>query len=352
MDPRRIRPLEVAALHEPVRASRALTPALSRPTGEGGPSGLARMLERSRHLTRCALGPPASERNSPSPPQALAGCPPSGEEGGEGYPTRLRDRDSELPHPIMKASKPDRSSPATDDAPPRIYRLKVTVDLLEPPIWRRLEFPGDLPIDFLDHAIRTAFGWTCDHGSEFVIKGRRYGTPTDWLLDRDALFLVGERRIRREHLPRAEELERLKALRIEVYGHSVFDDVPDADEQGEEEEIPLLCELVQRVRTKFRYHFDFGDSWWLTAEVESIQPPHPGAEYPRCIDGARANPVEDCGGVWAHAEFIAAAKDPHHGCRERLLEWMGPKWDPEHFSVDEVNRRLRKAFPPPRPDRD
>lgn len=253
-------------------------------------------------------------------------------------------------------AEPD-NAPSPDPRPaPRIYRLKVTVDHLEPPIWRRLEFPGDLPIDCLDHAIRTAFGWTWDHGSEFVIKGRRYGTPTDWLLDRDALFVVEERRIRRQHLPRNEERERLKALSIEVFGHSIFDDaVPearDAEEQGEEEEIPLLCELVRRVRTKFRYHFDFGDSWWLTAEVESIHPPHPGVEYPRCVDGARADPVEDCGGIWGHADLIAAAKDPNHACRERLLEWMGPKWDPERFSVDEVNRRLRKAFPAPEADPD
>ncbi len=246
-------------------------------------------------------------------------------------------------------AEPD-DAPSPDPEPPlRIYRLKVTIDSLAPPIWRCLEFPGDLPVDFLDHAIRTAFGWTGDHGSEFVIKGRRYGTPTNWLLDRDALFLVEERRIRREHLSRKEERERLKALSVEVYGYSVFDeDAPEVGEQDEEEEIPLLCELVRRVRTKCRYRFDFGDDWRLTVEVERIDPAEPGVEYPRCIDGARADPVEDCGGVWAHAEFIAAAKDPHHGCRERLLEWMGPKWDPEHFSVDEVNRRLRKAIPPPK----
>jgi len=52
-----------------------------------------------------------------------------------------------------------------------------------------------------------------------------------------------------------------------------------------------------------------------------------------------------CGGVWSHAEFIAAASDPKHPRRSRLVEWMGPGWNPERFSVEDVNRRLRETFP-------
>jgi Plasmid pRiA4b ORF-3-like protein len=108
--------------------------------------------------------------------------------------------------------------------------------------------------------------------------------------------------------------------------------------------VPVLSHLVTRARTKFTFTYDFGDDWKHLIEVEKIGPAEPGVHYPRCTDGARANPIEDCGGAWDLAELVAAAGNPQHPRFPDLEEWGLEKWDPAQFSVEEANRELAKAF--------
>jgi Plasmid pRiA4b ORF-3-like protein len=41
--------------------------------------------------------------------------------------------------------------------------------------------------------------------------------------------------------------------------------------------------------------------------------------------------------------FLEALADPEHERHEEMLEWSGP-FDPENFSIDDVNAELRKIF--------
>ena len=70
--------------------------------------------------------------------------------------------------------------------------------------------------------------------------------------------------------------------------------------------------------------------------------PEPKVRYPRCVEGERACPPEDCGGVWGYAEFLEAIADPKHESHEDMLEWVGGEFDPERFDLDAVNRELRR----------
>jgi hypothetical protein len=76
--------------------------------------------------------------------------------------------------------------------------------------------------------------------------------------------------------------------------------------------------------------------------LEKILPPEPGTKYPLCIDGKRACPPEDCGGVWGYADLLDTIKDPNHSEHEEMLEWLGGDFDPEKFDVEEVNKNLRR----------
>ena len=62
--------------------------------------------------------------------------------------------------------------------------------------------------------------------------------------------------------------------------------------------------------------------------------------YPRCIEGARACPPEDVGGIWGYGDFLEAISDPNHEDHDEMVEWVGGEFDPEKFSVDEVNKEL------------
>jgi Plasmid pRiA4b ORF-3-like protein len=175
--------------------------------------------------------------------------------------------------------------------PSEIYQLKVTLRGVKPPIWRRLQVPGDIRLGRLHDVLQVAMGWDNDHMHAFTIHGVSYGRP-----DRELGF-VSEDRVR-------------------------------------------LNELISAEKTRFRYEYDFGDSWDHELLVEIILPPEPGAAYPRCIAGKRRCPPEDCGGIWGYAEFLEAIRDPDHPEHESMREWAGDEFDPEAFDLEEINRRL------------
>jgi hypothetical protein len=62
------------------------------------------------------------------------------------------------------------------------------------------------------------------------------------------------------------------------------------------------------------------------------------------VEGARACPPEDCGGAWGYADFLEAISDKKHPDHRDMKEWIGGKFDPERFSVVELNKELRRAF--------
>ena len=68
----------------------------------------------------------------------------------------------------------------------------------------------------------------------------------------------------------------------------------------------------------------------------------PKAKYPRCIDGKRACPPDDCGGAYGYEEFLEAIQDRKHEEHHEMLEWVGGKFDPEAFDIRRVNRTLQR----------
>jgi len=59
--------------------------------------------------------------------------------------------------------------------------------------------------------------------------------------------------------------------------------------------------------------------------------------------GERNAPAEDVGGILAYEEFLEALSDPDHKQYHDMKEWIGD-FDPEYFSVEEANRRLRRRL--------
>jgi len=177
-----------------------------------------------------------------------------------------------------------------------IYQIKVTLKGCKPPIWRRLLVPSDVTLADLHQIIQAAMGWWDYHLHQFNIGGIFYGEPHPdyggWIKMRD------EQEFR-------------------------------------------LNQVVPGAKSRFTYEYDFGDSWVHMILVEKVLPPEPGQAYPVCIEGRRARPPEDVGGVWGYADFLEAIQDPEHPEHEAYLEWVGGEFDPEAFDLDEVNAALR-----------
>jgi pRiA4b ORF-3-like protein len=90
--------------------------------------------------------------------------------------------------------------------------------------------------------------------------------------------------------------------------------------------------------------YDFGDDWQHSIAVEKVLASQPGLKYPVCTGGKRHGPPEDCGGIGGFYSLRDALADPEHDAHEDQLEWLGEGFDPERFSMGEVNQRLGEMF--------
>jgi Plasmid pRiA4b ORF-3-like protein len=177
----------------------------------------------------------------------------------------------------------------------RMYQLKVTLDEIRPPIWRRLLVRSDLTLYRLHLILQAVMGWTDSHLHMFTIEGRDYGEP-------DPEFAV--------------------------FGDQLID-----------ERRTKLDWVAGREGMKFSYMYDFGDSWEHTIEVEEILPPQPSTR-PVCLEGARACPPEDCGGVGGYEDLVEAMANPRRKRHKELVEWLGEVFHPEAFDLETVNQDL------------
>ncbi len=179
--------------------------------------------------------------------------------------------------------------------PADIYQLKITLQDIRPPIWRRVQVSSDVTLAKLHRIIQEVMGWFDSHLHQFIVDRAYYGTP-----DSEASY----------------EIRNEKKVK--------------------------LSELPLKPKAKFLYEYDFGDGWEHKILLEDILQPKPDVRYPVCIGGERACPPEDCGGVPGYADFLEAIRNPDHEEHEETLEWIGGEFDPEAFDLEAVNLGLRR----------
>jgi hypothetical protein len=189
-----------------------------------------------------------------------------------------------------------RKSPITG----YIAKLKVTLQRIDPPVWRRLLIPANMTLADLHVVIQTVMPWTDDHLHEFNIAGERYGDPDS------TSRVVSDARI-------------------------------------------TLAGVRNKGVARFEYTYDFGDSWEHLIVIEGTVPRVGGQHYPACIAGERACPPEDCGGVYGYANLLQARADPTHPDHEEMSEWLPENFDPEAFPVAAIDARLKARFAPVTP---
>ena len=61
-----------------------------------------------------------------------------------------------------------------------IVSLKVTLNGIKPPIWRRLLVAESMTLAGLHEAIQTGMGWSGGHLHSFDIDGEQYGNPKEF----------------------------------------------------------------------------------------------------------------------------------------------------------------------------
>jgi len=182
-----------------------------------------------------------------------------------------------------------------------IYQLKVVLLGSKPAIWRRLQVPGNASFGWLHAVLQVAMGWTNSHLHHFLTSDARYADP----------------------------------VHIEDLG---FGGETDRDETK-----AALMHVAPDEGAQFGYEYDFGDSWEHEITVEKILLPDPAvATTALCVDGARACPPEDCGGIEGYANLIKILKNRNHPEHKDMKAWICGSFDAESFDLANINPWLRK----------
>ncbi len=59
----------------------------------------------------------------------------------------------------------------------KICQLKITLNSIQPPIWRRVQVPGEFTLAKLHRVIQAVMGWHSSHLHQFIVGKTFYGDP-------------------------------------------------------------------------------------------------------------------------------------------------------------------------------
>ena len=192
-----------------------------------------------------------------------------------------------------------------------VYQFKVTLKDIFPPIWRRIQVPKTYSFWDLHVAIQDAMGWLDYHLHLFKI----INPETDKFVE------IG---------------------------------IPDDDEF--DDKYPCIAgwdtpikHYFARCGDKADYEYDFGDCWEHEIVLEEIVEKELHKKYPLCLDGKRACPPEDCGGVPGYQDLLQTIKNPANEEYEDIMNWLGGSFNPDYFDPQEVRfynpqKRWNDAF--------
>lgn len=180
--------------------------------------------------------------------------------------------------------------------------LRIELENSEPLIWRELEVPSSLCLTSLAQAILLAFGWNEDHLHQFLES-------------------------RKNHY----------ATSLNELGGTLYPGTKDGSRYG-------VSHLLKKQGDSVLFEYDYGDSWYHKVKLKSVAD---YADYEtkavRLIGGANACPPDDCGGIYRYRHLVELMqKKPQSSELSEFYDWMGCKWDPEFFPMDETAKAVDK----------
>lgn len=159
-----------------------------------------------------------------------------------------------------------------------VYELRIALRHVTPQVWRLFRVPSGITLAHLHDVIQLVMGWDNSHLYEFTLDNLL--SPNSRLVD---VATPGER---------------------------------------------------------LMYRYDMGDYWEHVVTVEKEVTDDYGP-MPRCIAGKYACPPEDCGGPSGYIDVRKTLQGRDGPKRRELVDWLGGKFDPKRFSLDEINAALQ-----------
>jgi len=221
--------------------------------------------------------------------------------------------------------------------------LKIALDDISPQIWRRFVVDDSITFEMFHSVIQQVMGWDDYHKFEFKIDSEIITCCEDEYNPAEGVFrniidLPEFKKLMDDSEKRGQKDIDLKKL------NKLAADANSKVKQGKFNLDTKIGDVLHEEGMSFSYIYDFGDDWTHTLTVEKILPLEGYAE-PKCLDGERACPPEDCGSVQGYYELMKIRADKNHPeYSSRIIDRLGEDYDPEEFSIDEVNNYLKNIF--------
>lgn len=155
---------------------------------------------------------------------------------------------------------------------PVVLRVRVDLAGARPPIWRRLVLRSDLTLAVVHEVLQAAYGWAGGHLHRFAIGGEAFDNRAEWFL-------------------------------------CPFD-TEEGDDLGTPDSEVTLDEVLVEPGDVLHYVYDYGDEWDLVLVLEEVGPVGATTPPAACLDGGRAAPPEDCGGLREATDLAGVLPDP------------------------------------------
>jgi hypothetical protein len=170
---------------------------------------------------------------------------------------------------------------AADAPDPASLVLRVELDGVRPPVWRRIAVPSNTTLDQVHQMIQTAMGWEDVHLYAFQTEAGMIHDP------------------------------RSAAPGLAADGERV---------------VSVACEPGEQ----FCYLYDYGDDWWHTVTVEEVRAAGEENTF-RILGGSGGCPPEDCGGPVGYLRLLRALNDLADPDHFDALDWLGEDFDPARY---------------------
>lgn len=172
------------------------------------------------------------------------------------------------------------------------YRLKLTMDQLDYPVWRTVVLPEETSLDQMMTIFKVLFSWPMDEPAGL------YLADSPW---EDAVL---------------EPID--GSMRLSQYLKADY---------------PVFCCTLENWRHRIQ----------LEEVIDSLTTMH----YARCIAGEGHRPPTAVGGIGGYKAFLCAVENVNHPKHYQSLEWAekdtdGRMFDKKYFYILEVNRQLKR----------
>lgn len=201
-----------------------------------------------------------------------------------------------------------------------VLQFKITLKYSDPPIWRRIQIPDDYNFDDLHWAIQDVMDWDNDHMHAFKIK--------------DSTFTE----------------EQIKVIKKKNKAEGIYNSFPylwlsDSEQAYHDGLDSIDYQVVDYLKGNKRmsYIYDFGDNWDHIIEFEKKLPCDPNIKYPLCLDGERASPPDDIGGIYGYYSVLEILEDKEHPEYEDAISWFDEDFDPDKFDPEKVNLKWQSV---------